>query len=200
MHTFVIVASCPCRCVTKDSYARRRIAAAGQPHLRFRNAPLFVHVTNMSNVQQKLEDEITCPVCQDTFDKPKILPCGHYYCKRCVLQLAAREQPFPCPECRRDTHLPPGPTGVDEFPTAFFVNRMKSLHDDLDHVESPDLKVKSRVTSSLYDNASPLLAARAEKNTTRADQQSYVKYACVYVHSLYTYIAYSRTYTRSLAR
>ena len=82
---------------------------------------------------QELKDEITCPVCQDFFQDPKILPCFHYYCKRCVLQLAAREQPFPCPECRGDTLLPP--TGADGFPTAFFVNRMKSLHDAMEKVQ-----------------------------------------------------------------
>ena len=82
---------------------------------------------------QDLKDEITCPVCQEFFQDPKILPCFHYYCKRCVLQLAAREQPFPCPECRGDTLLPP--TGADGFPTAFFVNRMKSLHDGMEKVQ-----------------------------------------------------------------
>ena len=82
---------------------------------------------------QDLKHEITCPVCQEFFQDPKILPCFHYYCKRCVLQLAAREQPFPCPECRGDTLLPP--TGADGFPTAFFVNRMKSLHDAMEKVQ-----------------------------------------------------------------
>ena len=82
---------------------------------------------------QDLKDEITCPVCQEFFQDPKILPCFHYYCKRCVLQLAAREQHFPCPECRGDTLLPP--TGADGFPTAFFVNRMKSLHDAMEKVQ-----------------------------------------------------------------
>ena len=82
---------------------------------------------------QDLKDEITCPVCQEFFQDPKILPCFHYYCKRCVLQLAAREQPFPCPECRGDTLLPP--TGADGFPTAFFVNRMKSLHGAMEKVQ-----------------------------------------------------------------
>ena len=82
---------------------------------------------------QDLKDEITCPVCQEFFQDPKILPCFHYYCKRCVLQLAAREQPFPCPECRGDTLLPP--TGADGFPTAFFVNRLKSLHDAMEKVQ-----------------------------------------------------------------
>ena len=42
---------------------------------------------------QDLKDEITCPVCQEFFQEPKILPCFHYYCKQCVLQLAAREHP-----------------------------------------------------------------------------------------------------------
>ena len=80
-----------------------------------------------------LKDEITCPVCQEFFQDPKIFPCFHYYCKRCVLQLAAREQPFPCPECRGDTLLPP--TGADGFPTAFFVNRLMLLHDGMEKVQ-----------------------------------------------------------------
>ena len=107
----------------------------------------------MQKSLQKLKDEITCPICQDTFDNPKILSCGHCYCKRCVLQLAARKQPFPCPECRRDTFLPPGPSGVDEFPTAFFINRMKSLHDDLDHVESPDKKAEAEVATRAHQQS-----------------------------------------------
>ena len=92
--------------------------------------------TIMSDVPgavKNLKDEITCPVCQEFFQDPKILPNFHYYCKRCVLQLAAREQPFPCPECRGDTLLPP--TGADGFPTAFFVNRFKSLHDGMKKVQ-----------------------------------------------------------------
>ena len=82
---------------------------------------------------QELKDEITCPICQEFFQDPKLLPCFHYYCKQCILQLAAREQPFPCPECRRNTFLPP--TGADEFLTAFFINRMKSLHDGMEKVQ-----------------------------------------------------------------
>ena len=81
---------------------------------------------------QKLKHGITCPVCQEFFQDPKILPCFHYYCKRCVLQLADRKQHFPCPGCRGETLLPP--TGADGLPTAFFVNRMKSLHSAMEEV------------------------------------------------------------------
>ena len=76
---------------------------------------------------EKLEQEITCSVCQEYYTEPKVLPCLHYYCKKCVLKLALRMatgEPFSCPECRKDTTLPEG--GVDELKTAFFINRLQS--------------------------------------------------------------------------
>ena len=82
---------------------------------------------------QDLKDEITCPICQEFFQDPKILPCFHCYCKLCILQLAKGEQPFPCPECRGDTFLPP--TGADGFPTAFYINRLKSLLETMETVQ-----------------------------------------------------------------
>ena len=86
-----------------------------------------------SDVKQGVEDEITCPVCQDHFQEPKILPCCHYYCKQCIQKLTMRagaNQPFPCPECRSDTFLPQN--DPNQLPTAFFVNRMKELHTKME--------------------------------------------------------------------
>ena len=53
---------------------------------------------------QKLDDELTCPVCTDHFKEPKVLPCLHYYCKTCIADLikSAKGRPFNCPECRRE--------------------------------------------------------------------------------------------------
>ena len=84
---------------------------------------------------EELEDEITCPVCQEHFRDPKILPCLHYYCKECVRQLALRaglNRLFACPECRRGTVLPQN--DPDQLPTAFFVNRMKELRTKMEKV------------------------------------------------------------------
>ncbi len=51
---------------------------------------------------EKLTETLTCPVCNDFFEQPKILPCLHYYCiKSCIERMAARTgqgQPFPCPK------------------------------------------------------------------------------------------------------
>ena len=86
---------------------------------------------------EQLEKEITCAVCQEHYTEPKILPCLHYYCKKCVLKLALRtgsKQPISCPECREETTLPEG--GVDQLKTAFFVNRFKSNFCVLQKVHS----------------------------------------------------------------
>ena len=78
---------------------------------------------------EELEREITCGICQEHYTEPKVLPCLHYYCKKCVLRLALRTgtgtgKPFSCPECCCEATLPEG--GVDELKTAFFVNRLKT--------------------------------------------------------------------------
>ena len=82
---------------------------------------------------KELEEEITCAICHEHYTEPKVLPCCHYYCKQCLHQLTLRKgahKPFSCPECRKDTTLPEG--GLDNLPTAFFVNRMKEVHSKLE--------------------------------------------------------------------
>ena len=76
---------------------------------------------------EELECEITCPICQEHYTEPKVLPCLHYYCKKCILKLVLRpksSKSFHCPECRCEATLPEG--GVDNLKTAFFVNRLIS--------------------------------------------------------------------------
>ena len=76
---------------------------------------------------EEMESDITCPICQEHYTEPKILPCLHYYCKKCILKLALGTQSgksFHCPECRCEATLPEG--GVDNLKTAFFANRLKS--------------------------------------------------------------------------
>ena len=84
---------------------------------------------------EKLEKEITCAVCQGHYEKAKLLPCNHYYCGACIEKIAkhARGKPFDCPECRKETSLPPG--GVAELQGAFFVERMKDVYGTMAKAE-----------------------------------------------------------------
>ena len=84
---------------------------------------------------EKLEKEITCTMCQGHYEKAKLLPCNHYYCGACIEKIAkrARGKPFDCPECRKETSLPPG--GVAELQGAFFVERMKDVYGTMAKAE-----------------------------------------------------------------
>ena len=83
----------------------------------------------------QLEREITCGVCHDHYEKAKLLPCNHYYCSTCIEKMAARSRggPFHCPECRKETSLPPG--RVAGLQPAFFVERLKDLHGKMARAE-----------------------------------------------------------------
>ena len=77
---------------------------------------------------EDLQQEVTCPLCLDTFDDPRVLACQHVYCKSCLDALAARGGNVTfasCPECRKPTSLMEG--GVSRLPVAFKMNRLKQL-------------------------------------------------------------------------
>ena len=81
---------------------------------------------------EEIEKEITCAICFDHYQDPKILPCLHYFCADCLQRLAARVgQPVPCPECRREATF----DDVRDLLTPFFVNRMIGLHERVEKAE-----------------------------------------------------------------
>ena len=100
---------------------------------------------------EDLEKEITCAICHEFYSDPKVLPCCHYYCKQCIHNLSLRNgvsQPFSCPECRKATTLPEG--RVNNLPTAFFVNRMKSMHSSMERAHG---KVEAKCQMCSGDKA-----------------------------------------------
>ena len=102
---------------------------------------------------EELEREITCGICQEHYTEPKVLPCLHYYCKKCVLRLALRTgtgKPFSCPECRSEATLPEG--GVDKLKTAFFVNRLKTTVSTMERAHGK-VEVKCELCSDSGDKA-----------------------------------------------
>ena len=119
------------------------------------------HVEGDTEVDE-LEEEITCAVCQEHFDDPKILPCLHYYCKRCVQALidtaaSHDKKTFPCPECRVDTVVPNN--DPQKLPTAFFVNRMKAVYSKMEKTQG---KVKVQCEQCFGPEASAFCRQCAE--------------------------------------
>ena len=81
-------------------------------------------------VLQKVEDELTCDVCLDTYIEPKLLQCFHVYCKLCLRRCPKDQKDdgqlmLPCPKCRQETPIPP--RGVAGLPSAFHINRLLEI-------------------------------------------------------------------------
>ncbi|XP_078661279.1 uncharacterized protein LOC144905473 [Branchiostoma floridae x Branchiostoma belcheri] len=65
--------------------------------------------------QQVREEFLSCRICFETFRQPKILPCVHTFCEKCLLKHAGRRQSFSCPTCRREVTLPQnGVAGLED--------------------------------------------------------------------------------------
>ena len=75
---------------------------------------------------KKLEDELNCLICLDTYTDPKLLECNHVFCRDCLVGLAGRNpQGLPCPTCRRVTPIPPA--GVAGLQHAFQTNHLLEI-------------------------------------------------------------------------
>ena len=84
---------------------------------------------------KKLEDQLTCAICLDTYKEPKLLHCFHVYCKVCLQRLVVRTSEEPgqrlslrCPTCRQPTLLPQD-TGVDGLPPAFHIENLFEIQE-----------------------------------------------------------------------
>ncbi|KAK3087510.1 hypothetical protein FSP39_006790 [Pinctada imbricata] len=64
----------------------------------------------------------TCSVCQDVFDNPKFLHCGHTFCSKCIdAMIGSSKGPYKikCPLCRKETRC--HGRGTEDLMDNFFV-------------------------------------------------------------------------------
>ena len=119
----------------------------------------------MASRQDTLEDfeqEITCPLCLDTFEDPRVLTCQHTYCGKCLEALISRMRgvspTLTCPECRKTTDV--SVSGVKELPIAFKLNRLIHLVNKM-RVEE---RGKERTAGSLGKEARTEVLATPPQN------------------------------------
>ena len=59
---------------------------------------------------KKVEDQLDCSVCLETYTDPKLLQCLHVFCRKCLVKLVVKDQQgqliLICPICRQDTPVP----------------------------------------------------------------------------------------------
>ncbi|KAK7104578.1 uncharacterized protein [Littorina saxatilis] len=65
---------------------------------------------------------LTCSVCLEILDDPRLLQCHHTFCTKCIQDVADRHYggtSFPCPTCRCQINLPPD--GVPALQKNFYI-------------------------------------------------------------------------------
>ena len=81
---------------------------------------------------KKVEEELNCSICLDTYSDPKLLQCFHAYCRKCLVKLVVRDQQgqliLTCPICRHDTPVPAN--GVTGLQPAFQINHLLEIMEE----------------------------------------------------------------------
>ncbi|KAL3890027.1 hypothetical protein ACJMK2_002327 [Sinanodonta woodiana] len=68
-----------------------------------------------------------CSICMDIFKNPKLIPCHHSFCYKCLedyVKVNLTNGRFNCPMCRKNVELPPG--GVASFQENFYIDTYSS--------------------------------------------------------------------------
>ncbi|XP_019640716.1 PREDICTED: tripartite motif-containing protein 2-like [Branchiostoma belcheri] len=76
-----------------------------------------------SNANDSADEQfLTCSVCMLHYRDARILPCLHTFCRQCLQDWAAKQQPLECPTCHAPVSLPD--QGVDGLKTNVYVNNL----------------------------------------------------------------------------
>ena len=113
---------------------------------------------------EKVEEELNCSICLDTYSDPKLLQCFHAYCRKCLVKLVVRDQQeqliLTCPICRHDTPVPAN--GVAGLQPAFQINHL--------------LEIMAEHKKAAADP--PTSAEKAERDSASLTSHNKVKVCC----------------------
>ena len=90
---------------------------------------------------KKVEDQLNCSICLDTYTDPKLLQCFHVYCQGCLVKLVVRDHGqqghlvLTCPICRQVTPIPAN--GVTGLQPAFHISHLLDILDEHKKEEGP---------------------------------------------------------------
>jgi len=75
-----------------------------------------------------VKEEVTCAICQNLLNDPKILPCLHSFCASCLKEWLGqlRKNELECPLCRGKVALST-PRDIEELPTHFSAVRFVEI-------------------------------------------------------------------------
>ena len=111
-----------------------------QLNLRLSQRKIMAERVATKDALKKLDAQLECSICLDTFKQPKLLPCFHVFCKSpCLEKLVAKDgHSLTCPTCR---HIVPlSEKGVDGLQSDFHIDRLFEIRDAFNKAAEPTEK------------------------------------------------------------
>ncbi|KAK2181352.1 hypothetical protein NP493_403g08005 [Ridgeia piscesae] len=131
----------------------------------------------MATFSDQFSEQLSCPLCLNRFDDPKVLPCLHTFCRRCLEEQLRRDRTkrLLCPTCKQEAPL--SDSGVDCLPSNFFITNILdvvAIHDEEYENGGSETEGSERLCSSCDDGS---------KATSRCkDCNEYLCDNCVRAH------------------
>lgn len=82
------------------------------------------------DIRIQLSNLTECSICIATYSDPRLLPCVHTFCLKCIKGYTKDKlsgDHVACPICRKEFLLPEN--GVDDLPKNFFIEQLKDVTD-----------------------------------------------------------------------
>ena len=87
---------------------------------------------SMNLLLKEVKDATECPICTGVFSSPKMLPCFHTFCLKCIETYGEDKREgdtLTCPLCRREFKIPVG--GLSKLRSNFFLERLITTVDSM---------------------------------------------------------------------
>ena len=104
------------------------------------------------NLQEILQDIITCSICVEEANDPRPLTCQHTFCLQCLkkyIEIKKRQDEIECPVCREVCPLPNG--NVDDLPTSFLYTQLIDANSKFTSEKKKETNTENRTeTGCIY--------------------------------------------------
>ena len=130
-----------------------------------------VHDMNMAARQLSVVRELTeCSICTEEFTDPRVLPCQHTFCLKCLLNYGKDRRPeyrMPCPLCRQEFTIPVD--GLSGIRKNFDMEKLVSARKPSAREEAGQKKGNS-IPCDVCSNEAALSASPASKYCSQCEQ------------------------------
>ena len=117
----------------------------------------------------RLCDKTECSICMEVYTDPRVLPCGHTFCRQCIGAFGE----LACPLCRKAFRLPAN--GVGDLPKNFAL---------LNILETKELPCGCEACSSDVAKAATVYCVECEQKLCRDCEEDHKKFNVTRRHKI----------------